>query len=149
MWSRLFSMTLFSALEDPFFSTIFSPGVSLAWILVYNVVFITISLFVYSLILHGCLHLAGGANQPFETTFRVYAYVSGAASLFMILPFIGWLIAIGWSLICQIIGLKEAHETTINKAAVAVFLPLVFCCGCVLSLIFFFGGLAYIGSLAN
>lgn len=142
-------MSLFAELEDPVFSTLFSPGVSLAWMFVYHVVMLTISLFVFSLILHGCLHLAGGANRPFETTFRVYAYVSGATSVFMILPVIGGFITIGWSLVCAVIGLKEAHETTMKKTAVAVLLPLVLCCGCVLGLILFFGGLAFLGSLAN
>ena len=149
LWSHFFYMPFFSRHEDPVFSAIFSPGVSLAWAFVCQVVMTTISLFVFSLILHGCLHLAGGANRPFETTFRVYTYVSGATAVFIILPFIGWIITIGWSLVCGIIGLREAHETTMNKAAVAVLLPLVLCCGCGLFLVFFFGGLAFLGSSVN
>jgi len=149
LWSRFFSPAFIPYIEEDVFPFMFSPGLSLIWTFVSDVVIITLVIFVFSLILHGCLHLAGGANRSFETTFRVYAYVSGSTAILTLVPVIGWMISLGWALVCQIIGLREAHETTTSKAAVAVFLPLVFCCGCGAAMVFFFGGLAFLGSLAN
>jgi hypothetical protein len=150
LWARLFYRAFWPGLlEEAVFPTIFSPTLTMVWNLVFYVVSMTLCLFIGSLILHGFLHLAGGANQPYETTFRVNAYVSGATSVFMILPVIGGFIMIGWSLVCGIIGLKEAHDTTHGKAALAVFLPLIFCCGCGLILILSFGGLAFLGALVE
>ena len=34
-----------------------------------------------------------------------------------------------WQIVLDVIGLKEAHETTYGKSALAVFLPTIVCCG--------------------
>lgn len=86
-------------------------------------------LFIGSGIVHLCLMLFGGANKPFETTFRVVCFSCGAAYLFSIIPFCGGYITPIYNIILQCIGISRAHETTMGKAVLAVLLPLVVCCG--------------------
>jgi hypothetical protein len=93
---------------------------------------VTVGLFISSGIAHVCLIIVGGANQRFEATFRVFAYTNGSVALFQLVPFCGGIVAGIWGLVCNIIGLKEAHETTAGKAILAILLPVIFflfCCG--------------------
>jgi hypothetical protein len=92
---------------------------------------IIFGLFIGAGILHVCLMLVKGARSGFEATFRVVAY-GYSAYIFLVIPFCGGLIAGAWAVVLAIIGLREAHETTGGKAAFAVFLPLIVCCGLVL-----------------
>jgi len=97
--------------------------------------FVVVGLFISSGICHLCLMIVGGANKEFETTFRVFAYTIGSVALIQIVPICGGLIAGVWALVCEIIGLREAHETTTGKAVLAVLLPFIVCCGFLLALI--------------
>jgi len=93
---------------------------------------VIIGLFISSGIAHLFLIIVGGANKGFETTFRVFAYTNGSVALFQIVPFCGGIVSGIWGLVCNIIGLKEAHETTTGKAVLAILLPAlvaIFCCG--------------------
>jgi hypothetical protein len=92
-------------------------------------VFVVIALFVGSGIVHLCLMIVGGANKPFETTFRVFAFSQGSAGPLQIIPICGGLISGVWALVCNCIGLARAHETDTGRAVLAVFLPLIVCCG--------------------
>jgi hypothetical protein len=116
-----------------------------------------ISAFVGGAILHVGLMVFGAAKYSYETTVRVYAFAQAAAALMLvILPLglvaagIGALAAGGsgaaivgggvfvfsslivsiWSIAIEVIGIREAHETTTGKALGAVLLPVicVFCC---------------------
>jgi hypothetical protein len=91
--------------------------------------FIVIGLFIGSGIVHLCLMIVGGANQPFETTFRVVAFTYGSTSLLQIVPICGGAIAFFWALVCDCIGLARSHETDTGRAVLAVLLPLIVCCG--------------------
>jgi hypothetical protein len=96
-------------------------------------ILIAISLFIWGGILHICLMLVGGANRSFETTFRVVCYASGSANLFSMIPICGGFIALVYHIVLDCIGLSRAHQTTTGKALMAIFLPLIICCGaCVL-----------------
>jgi len=75
-----------------------------------------------------CLMIVGGANQPFETTFRVFCYASSANAL-QIVPFCGGVLALLAGLVLNCIGLARAHETDTWRAVVAILLPLIVCCG--------------------
>jgi hypothetical protein len=88
----------------------------------------TIGLFIGALIVHVALGLFGGQRYPFETTFRVLAYAQGSALPIAILPVCGGIAAGIWGLIVAIVGLAQAQETTIGKAAAAVLTPTVICC---------------------
>lgn len=91
--------------------------------------FIVIGLFIGSGIVHLCLMIVGGANKPFETTFRVIAFSQGSAGPLQIIPICGGLISGVWALVCNCIGLARAHETDTGRAVLAIFLPLIVCCG--------------------
>ncbi|MDH4163447.1 MAG: YIP1 family protein [Nitrospirota bacterium] len=88
---------------------------------------IILNLFIWSGLLHLLLLLVQGAKNGFEATFRVAAYSYGA-NIFLAVPFCGWPLAIVWSIVLVIIGLKESHGTTGGKSAFVVLFPLIMCC---------------------
>jgi hypothetical protein len=92
-------------------------------------VFVVIGSFIGSAIVHVCLMIIGGANQSFETTFRVLAFSQGSTGPLQMIPLFGGLIAGIWALVCNCIGLARAHETGTGRAVLAVFLPLIVWCG--------------------
>ena len=104
-------------------------------------VFIVVGLFIGSGIVHLCLMIVGGANKPFETTFRVFAFSQGSAGPLQIIPLCGGLISGVWALVCNCIGLARAHETDTGRAVLAVFLPVIVCCGGGLLIAFMFGAM--------
>jgi hypothetical protein len=106
--------------------------------------FIVIFLFIWSALAHLCLMIVGGANQPFETTFRVLAFTHGSTGPLQIIPICGGVISLVWALVCFCIGLARAHETDTGRAVLAVFLPLIVCCGG-LATLFMFGVGAWTG----
>ena len=55
--------------------------------------FIVIVLFIWSGLAHLCLMIVGGANQSFETTFRVFAFTQGSTGPLQIIPLCGGLIS--------------------------------------------------------
>jgi hypothetical protein len=105
--------------------------------------FVIIWFFIGSGVLHLCLMLVGGANRSFETTFRVVCFSVGSAHLFSMIPICGGLIAAVYQIVLECIGLSRAHQTTTGKAVMAVFLPVVVCCGIcvVLAMLGVFGAL--------
>jgi hypothetical protein len=109
-------------------------------------VLITIGLFIGSGILHLCLMMVGGANRSFETTFRVACFTSGAANLFSMIPICGGIIAFVYHIVLECIGLSRAHQTTTGKALLAIFLPMIVCCGLIVLLVVLLGGF---GALLN
>lgn len=88
---------------------------------------ILMQVFFGGLITHLCLKLVGGANLSLETSMRTIAYAQ-SAQIFNFVPLLGALVAWGWTLVLQIVGLKEMHETDYARAVAAVFLPMLVCC---------------------
>jgi hypothetical protein len=82
--------------------------------------------------------IVGGANKPFEATFRVLAFSQGSTGPLQIIPLCGGLIAGVWALVVNCIGLARAHETSTGRATLAVLLPVIVCCGGGLLLLFLF-----------
>jgi hypothetical protein len=80
-----------------------------------------------------------GAKAGFEATFRVVGY-STAPFVVMIIPFCGMPVTWLWVITLAIIGLREAHETSGGKAAVAVLFPFILCCGIIAMTISLFMG---------
>ncbi|MEP6586328.1 MAG: YIP1 family protein [Candidatus Udaeobacter sp.] len=102
--------------------------------------FIVIFLFIWSALAHVCLMIVGGANHSFETTFRVFAFTQGSAGPLQIIPLCGGLISGIWAIVCNCIGLARAQETDTGRAVLAVFSPLIVCCGGGLLIAFMFMG---------
>jgi len=110
------------------------------------ILFMPVLLFVGAFVSSGILHLAlmavGGAKKPFETTFRVLCYASGATSVLQLIPLCGgWLYSVA-SLIYCVIGLKEAHRTDLWRPIVAILLIFVVCCGAIGGLVALSAGIA-------
>jgi hypothetical protein len=143
--SLLFSLGLqsvgFFADRHDTFAAIAGMGGSAAFIILVPV-FVVVGLFIGSAIVHLCLMIVGGANQSFETTFRVLAFSQGSTGPLQMIPVCGGMIAGVWALVCNCIGLARAHDTDTGRAVLAVLLPLIVCCGGVMLIAFMFGGLA-------
>jgi hypothetical protein len=90
---------------------------------------IVIALFIGSAVVHLCLMIVGGANKSFETTLRVLAFGQGSTGPLQMIPVCGGLIALVWALVVDCIGLARAHETETGRAVLAIFLPVIVCCG--------------------
>src|SRR5215475_2350339 len=134
------SMGFFANRHDTF-AAMAGTGVGSAAFIVLVPLFVVIGPFIGSAIVHVCLMIVGGANQPFETTFRVVAFSQGSAVPLQIIPICGGLISGVWGLVCNCIGLARAHNTDTGRAVLAVFLPIIVCCGGVMLIAFIFGGL--------
>lgn len=134
------STSLFANRHDAF-SALAGTGAGSAAVIVLLPLLVIIGLFIGSAIVHFCLMLVGGANQPFETTFRVIAFSQGSTGPLQMIPICGGFIAGVWALVCNCIGLARAHDTDTGRAALAIFLPVIVCCGGVLLIGFIFGGL--------
>ena len=100
-------------------------------LLVVSPLLLTCGLFIFSGILHLCLMIFGGANRSFETTFRVVCFSSGATQLFAVIPFCGGYVGGIYCIVLECLGLMRAHPTTVAKALLAIFLPMIVCCGVV------------------
>jgi phage FluMu protein Com len=110
------------------------PVVIFAFYVVMFVVFgamsAALATFVTGGINHLCLMMVGGAKRPYETTARVCAFASGTTSLLNCIPFCGvYFLAPLCFIIYSIIGLSAAHGISGGKAALAVLLPIIVCCG--------------------
>lgn len=104
-------------------------AVSIIFTAVLTPFFVTIASFIQAGILHLCLIMTGGANRTFAATYAVVAYAWGSTALFLVFPMCGGLVSFVWRLIAEILGLAAAHETDTWRALVAELLPLAFCCG--------------------
>jgi hypothetical protein len=114
-------------------------GIGSAAMIILMPLFIVIFLFIWSALAHLCLMIFGGANQSFETTFRVFAFTQGSAGPLQIIPLCGGLISGIWAIVCNCIGLARAQETDTGRAVLAVLSPLIVCCGILLIAFMFLG----------
>jgi hypothetical protein len=111
------------------------------WIILLGVLvpmFVFLHVIVSAFVLHISLFLVAAAKREFETTFRVVCYSSGP-DLFSAVPVVGGAVALVWHTYLIVIGLREVHGITTARAFAAVVLPLVLCCGLILT------GIAVIG----
>jgi hypothetical protein len=89
---------------------------------------ILLGLLIEASLVHLALMIIGAANRGFEATIRVICY-SSAPELFNIIPIIGGLISPFWKLYLILVGIQEAHRISMGKAALAMALLAVVCCG--------------------
>ena len=104
-------------------------GIILGCMLVVLPLGAVLGMFLFSAVSHLTLFMLGGANQTYETTFRVVAYSMGTTSVLQLIPCCGSHIGGIVAVVFTIIGLSQMHETTGWKAAGAVLLPITLCCG--------------------
>jgi hypothetical protein len=87
--------------------------------------FIFFAILLTSLITHVLLIVVRGGGSGFEATFRVTSLCQ-AAQVWGVIPFIGGWVGAIWFFAAQIIGLKEIHETSYLRVAIALMIPLFF-----------------------
>ncbi len=105
------------------------------WIILLGVLvpmLVFLHVIVSAFVLHISLFLIAGAKRDFEATFRVVCYSSGP-DLFSAVPVVGGAVALVWQLYLVTVGLREVHGITTARALTAVFLPLIVCCGLILT----------------
>src|ERR1041385_1149825 len=122
------SLGIFAQRNNPLLHFI-GMGIGWVFLIVFAPLLIVVGVFINAAILHLCLMIVGGAKQSFETTFRVVCFSGGSVSPLMIVPLCGALIVGIWGIVLRCIGLARAHETDTGRAVLAVFLPLIVCCG--------------------
>lgn len=101
-------------------------------VLLFGACYVVAIVFIGSGITHVMLMLLGGAKYPYETTFRTFAYAQGSALPIAIIPFCGGIIGGVWALVVYIIGLSQTQEISTGKAAAAVLIPAIVCCGLIM-----------------
>ena len=152
-WEALMGASILSMLPPEIRNQIpFAMGVtgSFFFNVIFAPVFIIIGLFIWSAILHLCLIIVGGLDRSragFEGSFRVVAY-STVAQLANLVPIVGGMLCLVWSLFLAVIGAREIHRTEQGKAVLAVLIPAVLCCVCV-GLAVFMAGASIMALFAN
>ena len=139
LFNLLFQSFGFLANKDNVFAGMMGAGVGLVFFIILAPIFVAVLIFVGAAILHLCLMIVGGARQPFETTFRVVCFSLGSTNPLGIVPICGGFIGCVWGIVVECIGLARAHETDTGRAVLAVFLPLIVCCGGWFLLVFALG----------
>ncbi len=107
--------------------------------LVFAPIAIAAASFLQAGLYHLMLIILGGAEENFETTYRVVAY-SMSSSLANVIPIIGSIVSSIWGMVIIINGLREAHGIQNKTAVMAVLLPLIVCCVCGVAFAILFGG---------
>jgi hypothetical protein len=103
--------------------------ISLGRMLFALLVVVPLTPFVAAGVCHALLALVGGTKRSFSTTFAVTCYVLGAVSPFQLLLCCGTLVQGIWALISLSSGFAAAHRTEAWRAAVAVTIAFLICCG--------------------
>lgn len=131
------------------FGALLGVGFGTVFLMILVPFFVMMGVFVGAAIVHVCLMIVGGANKSFETTFRVICFTNGSAHLLMMVPLCGGLISGVWGLVVNCIGLARAHQTDTWRAVLAIFLPMIVCCGGLILCAIFFGTLGALGGLTH
>ena len=92
-------------------------------VIVLMIIFGVIGLFIGGVILHIFVYIAGG-RKDVSTTIRSAIYSATPNLLFGWIPFIGLLAGL-WSLVLQVLAIRELHEISTARAVAAVVLPFV------------------------
>lgn len=125
----------------------FTMGLSLVYALVIvaaSIVIMVPYLFISAAIWHVFLKIFDAGNNGYKTTFRVSCYAC-APYIWYVVPFLGGLMCSIWGLICAIIGIKYAQETTYKRVIAAIALYIVFVIVCLVIIVYLtslFGGLS-------
>ena len=83
-----------------------------------------IALGVGTLVLHALALVLVAEPRGMGATARVFCYAWGP-SVFTIVPVLGWIVGLVWSVVLLVVGVREAHRTTGGRAAVIVVTPIL------------------------
>lgn len=121
--------------EQQAISAMFSSTATIGMTIMLLPVFLAAFAFISAGLVHLGLMVVGGAKRPFEATFRVACYAGGSTAVLQLLPMCGTIASSIWNFVCMVIGLSEVHGISKGRAAVAVLLPSIVCCGLALAAI--------------
>lgn len=147
IWQILFGGMFEIIAQPPGTRKEYGPGFLLT-IAILSPFIVIAGVFIGGGILHLCLMILGGNKKGLEATFRVISYANGA-SILSAIPLCGGIIGAIWTIVLEIIGLKEAHGISGGKAALAVLLPLIVCCGMIILAILIPVLVGTIGSISS
>jgi len=77
-----------------------------------------------TLVLHALALVLAAEPRGMGATARVFCYAWGP-SVFTIVPVLGWIVGLTWSVMLLLAGVREAHRTTGGRAAVIVVTPIL------------------------
>jgi hypothetical protein len=86
--------------------------------------YLMLSLFVAAGVVHVLLRLMGGAGGDYRRTLRVFAFAY-SPQILGVIPVAGVVVGFVWMVIVAIVGVREAHDTTTARSAVAILIPLL------------------------
>jgi hypothetical protein len=119
------------------------PGM-IDWIFAALFVTMPLGLVISAGMMCGFYHLAlmvlSKTPVRFETTFRIYCYAWGAASVFQLLPMCGGYIYPVFAIYLTVLGFRDVQKVNTPVAVLAVLLPMLLCCG--LAMMLGFGAVA-------
>ena len=148
LWNIALSNTLRRALGDvDGFEMFFqAPSiVGLVGIMVLWPVIFVVTVFIGAGILHLCLMMVGAMAKTelgFEGTLKVYVYAT-VSWLALVIPFAGSFVGTLWHMVLLVIGFSKVHRTGQGRSAVAVLIPAIVCCLCVIGTGVLFGAAVY------
>jgi hypothetical protein len=120
--------------EEQAVGAMFGSAAVIGGSIMFMPVFLAAIAVVTSAFIHLALMLLGGANRPFESTFRVVCYAGGATAVLQLLPVCGAFVATVWNFAAMTVGVATVNKIGKGRAAAAVLLPAVVCCGLLIAL---------------
>ncbi len=115
-------------------------GYFMIYLLIFSVLSITFLLFLDILIVHISVYIGGG-RKGFRQTMKSSIY-SFTPLIFGWVPIVG-IIALLWSYVTQIIGIRQLHELTTKQALLITFIFIPLISGTVIAFITLIGALIY------
>ena len=94
------------------------------------------NILITTVIIHVLLFLVRANSGKFGGTLKVVSF-SQAATLFSIIPVIGYIIGFFWQIIITFIGLKIIHATSYTRLIIAFIIPLIIIIAVIIAFIFF------------
>ena len=109
---------------------------------------IALGILLNSLFTHGGLLLVSGAKNGYVATLRAVCYAQ-AANLGLVLPFCGSLLAGVGSFVLVVIGISVLQRISIGRALIAVLIPALACCICIVICFAAFGTALFGGAMKD
>lgn len=90
--------------------------------------FAAIGAFLLSAVFHFVLK-ALGTDSTYESTFRVFCYVTGTAAVLQLVPICGVYLTLAVQIVFLTIAFREVHRVSTWQASFGATLPIILCCG--------------------
>ena len=109
------------------------PAIALPFVALFSPLLIAIGVVINTLVFHLFLLMVGGARSGLGATMRVMCYAQ-AAQVLDVVPGCGSLLAFVAIIVFLVTGFSAAHRITTGRAGLAIALPVILCCACIVML---------------